>query len=62
LRSALKGKPCGILVAQAAPDQDGNVGRCAEQLFEGLDALTIGEEKIDHDRCEVFPSLAAQPL
>ena len=38
------------------------MGRSAVQLVEGLDALTIGEEKIDHDRCEVFPSLAAQPF
>ena len=59
LRSALEGEPRDILVAQAAQDQDRNVGRCAEQLVEGLDALAVGEEKIDHDRCEVFPSCAS---
>src|SRR2546430_10323992 len=36
-----------------------NVGRCAEQLLEGLDSLAVREKQIDHDRCDCLPSLAA---
>jgi hypothetical protein len=51
-----------IFVLRSAQDQNWNADRYAAQRVEGLDALAIGQEKIDHDGCYRFPSWANESI